>query len=142
MNSIAERVIAGMVVAVMNQTDAQTRVFRSRETAITHDESPSIVINLVAEESKVFSATVDDNTLTVAVEIYTRGDPFDQLADPVAVAAHRLLSVNPDLANFITSIRRKDRRWDGQEADDTAGFVAMRYEVRYLVAANDMTVAV
>ena len=88
------------------------------------------------------SSGVDENTLIVALEIFTRGDPPDQLADPVAVAAHRLLSADPQLACLITSIRRKERNWEGQEADDTAGFVMMRYEVRYLTAANDMTVSI
>ena len=142
MSSIADQIITLMINAVTGLTDAQSRVFRSRETAITHDEAPSIVIKPVNEESKVMSSGVDENTLIVALEIFTRGDPPDQLADPVAVAAHRLLSADPQLACLITSIRRKERNWEGQEADDTAGFVMMRYEVRYLTAANDMTVSI
>jgi len=142
MSSVADQVIALMVASLTGVTDAQDRVFRSRAMAITHDEAPSIVVKPVNEETKIMSDGVDDNTLTVSLDIFVRGDPADQLADPIALQAHRSLSTNQNLNALITSLRRKERSWEEQEADDTAGFVVVRYEIRYLTQASDMSVIV
>lgn len=142
MSSIAEQVVTSMVAALVNQTPAQDRVFRSRAFALTHEEAPSIVIKPGSESCAAFGDSVDSNALLIAVSVYTRGDPADQLADPVVCATHNRLMRSRDLKNLITAIRRKDRDWDEAEADDTAGWVTLQYEVRYLCAADDLSVSV
>lgn len=142
MSSIAEQVITSMVATLLNQTDAQERVFRSRATAIAHELAPSIVIKPASEPSAVFGNSVDSNVLTVTVSIHTRGDPADQLADPPVTQAHALLMKSPNLSNIITAIRRKERDWKEEEADDTVGWVKLMYEVRYLCDANDLSLQV
>lgn len=142
MSSIAEQVITSMVAALLNRTGAQDRVFRTRAIAIAHEEAPSIVVKPATESTAVFGNSVDSNVLTVTVSIHTRGDPADQLADPLVTQAHALLMKSPDLSSIITAIRRKERDWEQAEADDTAGWVTLKYEVRYLCDANDLSLQV
>ena len=142
MSSIAEQILTAAVAALTNKTPAGDRVYRSRSLALARDEAPAIVVRPANEDSNVFSAGVDDNVLTMLVEVYVRGDPFDQIADPIVTAAHAFLHRDPGLRSLVTQIRKKEKTWDGQEADDTAGFVTTKYELRYLTAANDLTVAV
>lgn len=142
MSSIAEQVITLMVAGLLNRTDAQDRVFRTRAIALAHEEAPSIVVKPVTESTSAFGNIADSNVLSVTVSIHTRGDPADQLADPLVTQAHALLMKNQDLGNVIAAIRRKDRDWEQAEADDTAGWVTLKYEVRYLCAANDLSVQV
>ncbi len=139
MNSIADRIIDAMVAALGDVAGVDGRVFRSRELAFVRGETPCIVVLLGGEATVALSDDVDDNRLTVDVEITTRGDPFDQLADPVVVDTHRLICSDPGVLAIVTAVRRKDRTWVAEEADATAGCVTLKYELRYLSAANDLT---
>lgn len=142
MNSIADRIVAAIVLALSAVVGVDGRVFRSRELAILRGETPCIVVLLGGESSTAFGEDVDDNRLTVDIEISTRGDPYDQIADPIVVDAHRLLRTDPGLWDIVTAVRRKERTWAAEEADATAGCVTMKYELRYLSAANDLTMLV
>lgn len=142
MNSIADQIVDAIVLALATAAGVAGRVFRSRELAILRDETPCIVVLLGNESSTALGDDVDDNRLMVDIEISTRGDPFDKLADPVAVDAHRLLRADPGLSTIVTAIRRKERIWAADEADATAGCTTLKYELRYLSAANDLTLLV
>lgn len=139
MNSVADQIGDAIIAALGAAAGIDGRVFRSRELAIVRNETPCIVVLLAEEASTVFGKHVDDNRLTVDIEITTRGDPYDKIADPIAVDAHRLLRTDAVLAGIVTEVRRKERTWAAQEADATAGCVTMKYELRYLSDANDMT---
>lgn len=142
MNSIADQIADAIVLALAAVAGVEGRVFRSRELAIVRGETPCVVVLLGGEASTAFGDDVDDNRLTVDVEITTRGDPFDQLADPFVVDAHRLLVGDPGIRALATSVRRKECTWVAEEADATAGCVTMKYELRYLSAANDLTLLI
>lgn len=139
MNSIADQIVAAIVLALAPVAGVDGRVFRSRELAIQRGETPCIVVLLGGEASTAFGEDVDDNRLTVDIKISTRGDPYDQLADPVVVDSHRLMRTDAGLRSIVTAVRRKERTWAAEEADSTAGCVTMKYELRYLSAANDLT---
>ncbi len=139
MSSIAERAVSLMIAALMNTTPAQDRVYRSRAEAVTQDITPCIIVRPATEDSVSMNSSVDDNTLTVTVEFFTRGDPYDLAADPVAVAAHSQLTRDPALNDLVTDLRKRGRAWQEEEADSTAGFVAVKYEMRYLTDRRDIT---
>lgn len=142
MNSIADRIAEAIVLALATVPGVDGRVFRSRELAVQRDETPCIVVLLADEATVVFGEDVDDNRLIVDLEVSVRGDPFDQLADPIVVDAHRLLRADAGLRSIVTSVRRKERTWTAEEADATAGCVKLKYELRYLSDVNDMTLLV
>ncbi|MDY7537676.1 hypothetical protein QN372_00805 [Undibacterium sp. RTI2.1] len=142
MSSIPEQVMVVMLGALTGNTAAGGNVFRSRATAIAHGEVPCIAIMCTDEESSVFNSSVDENTLVVTVEVHTRGDPFDTLADPILIDIHRLLLGNAGLRSLVDDLRKKSKSWEEHEAEQTAGFVTTRYQMRYLQPANDLTTTI
>lgn len=138
--SIREQILARVLAALTNTTGAGPNVFRSRSESFTRDIAPSIQIKPDREDDAVFSGgNVDQHELIVSVEIYIRGDPWDSLADPVAVATHRILMADAALQALITRIRKIASKWDDAEADQTAGVLTMQYRINYLTKASDVS---
>lgn len=121
-------------------TPCRTSVFRSRQEALDRAISPALVIEPgESEETTAFSELADQNTFEVDVSVVVRGDPYDQLADPICVRVHALLMADPTLAGLVDRVRRVRTQWRAVEADATAGAVTARYRVTYLSAFNDLT---
>jgi hypothetical protein len=137
--SIREQILARILVVLVGNTAAGGNVFRSRETSITRDITPAIVVMPEAEDDDVFSANADTHELMINVEIFTRGDPWDLIADPVATVMHKLLMSDAPLAALVTRIRKTSSKWDGEEADKTAGVLSMKYRITYLTSASDIS---
>ena len=136
--SLREQIIEAIKLALVNQTTAMDRVFRSREEAITREETPAIIVRPDVEDDDTFSDVIVRNTLTVQVAIMTRGLVPDSLADSVAVAAHRIIVTDLNLASLVVKVRKTGSKWDFDEADSTAGTLLMMYQVTYLSKANDI----
>jgi hypothetical protein len=137
--SCTQTIISQMLAALTGATDVGERVFDSRKTAIERDELPCIAIESPDnEDSKKFSEWVDQNTVTITVEILVRGDPWRTVSDPIAVQVHRILMADPVLLSLVTEIRKTGRKWDGKDADATAGSDALQYSVTYLSSARDL----
>ena len=79
------------------------------------------------------ATNTDKNLLDVDIEIFTRGDPWDSLADPIDTAAHTVLMTNATLQALIIDIRRISEAFEGQEADRTAGTLTVRYRTGELL---------
>ena len=142
MSSIRNQVVTRIVAALIGQTAAGNRVFRSREDAINLAESPCIVVTPDSEESEAFGGgNVDQNTFIVTIEISTRGDPWDADADLIAVPVHRTVMRDAELLALVTHIRSVSSTWQGKEADQTAGNLATKYRVRYLSPSDDIATA-
>ena len=138
--TVENQIITAMVAALTGATQAGTSVFRSRVQALTIGDVPAIAVSPKTEESQRFGNNCDENILDVEVEIFVRGDPYDQVADPIAGQAHKLLTTDPGVAATVIDIRKKSRVWEADEADETAGSVITIYEVRYLTLATDLSV--
>lgn len=142
MTTIVDQIMVAIVAALTNATDAADRVYRSRVVAITRGETPCIAVAPHAEESTVFGQNIDNNILEVEVEVFVRGDPYDETADPVVGQVHRVLTNDPGIKSLVTEIRKKSKAWQAHEGDETAGVVATVYLVRYLSLAGDITAIV
>jgi hypothetical protein len=142
MQSISERAMDAVVAALIGISGVDDRVFRSRVLAVTRGETPCIVVLPGPVETTAFGDIVDDNRFIVHVEITTRGDPYDVAADPIEVAAHQRLKKSSALAALVSGLRKKEKSYDAQEADLTVGCVNVKYELRYLSAADDPTTLV
>lgn len=137
--SIREQILVRMQAALFGNTGAGANVFRSREISITRDICPAIVLMPEAESDGAFGEQVDRHDLMVSVEIFTRGDPWDSLADPVATDAHKSLMRDAPLQALITRMRKVSSAWEGEEADKTAGVLTMRYRIEYLSKSSDIS---
>jgi hypothetical protein len=136
---ITEQILVRMLAVLLNSTSAGTNVYRSLEVAITPDITPAIVIIPEEESDSVFSASADLHDYMVNVEISARGDPWDISANKVAGELHKVLMSDAQLAALVTRIRKTSSKWEGEEADKTAGVLSMKYRITYLTSANDIS---
>jgi hypothetical protein len=67
--------------------------------------------------------------LLLDMSIIARGDPADETADPVVVAAHAQVMSDPTLGNLCAQIIEHSTEWKFQEADLTAVEVLVRYQI-------------
>ena len=122
MPSIQERIVDRAKVLILGAgTLAGDRIFRSRTEAITRDMSPAIVIRPNLETTERESHAVDRNQFELSVEILARedtttGEAWDQIADLVKVAVHKVLM-----------------------EEDTAGNCMVRYRFTYLCNTGDLS---
>jgi hypothetical protein len=141
MSSLREQILATMKTVLTAAAPGGATVFRSRETSITRAVVPALVIMPADNALSRMATNADKNQFEVDIEIFTRGDPWDSLADPIDIAAHTTLMTNATLQALITDIRRISETFEGQEADKTAGTLTVRYRITFLTRATDIAVA-
>lgn len=138
-SSVCEQLISRMVAALTGATDAADRVFDSREAAIARGEMPCIAITPPdSEESKVFGGGLDQNTVLITVSVLARDDAWRAVADRVVVDAHRILMADSQLQALVVKINKEGRKWEAEEADQTAGSDSITYRLIYLSLSNDL----
>ena len=140
MPSIGEQILVRAQLALAGATSAGTNVFRSREIGLTRGQAPAIVIVPKDEPSTRMGQFTDKSELDVEFQIFSRGDPWDSLADAVYVPVHAVVTTDAALLALCTDVRRIQRRFEGQEADLTAGTLTVTYRFTFLTAATDVSV--
>ena len=144
MPSIQERIVDRAKVLILGAgTLAGDRIFRSRTEAITRDMSPAIVIRPNLETTERESHAVDRNQFELSVEILARenpttGEAWDQIADLVKVAVHKVL-MEEDAFPEADRIQRFYIDWIEDDGDNTAGNCMVRYRFTYLCNTGDLS---
>lgn len=134
---LREQIIARAAAALMGATPAGANVFRSREVSLTREQMPAITVLFDGEQTTRMGQHTDRNEMTLKVAIFSRGDPWDQLAEPVDAEAHRVLFADAQLAALVSDIRRTGTEPESEEADRTAGTLSVRYQITFLTRAGD-----
>lgn len=138
MSTVRELITARTAACLVGVTPAGANVFRSREASITRALTPAIVVMPVDETVRRMGSFTDAHELTLAVEIFTRGDPWDSLADATAEVVHRVLVADPTIQSYQADVRRTQTNYESQEADRTAGVLTCLYAITYLAKAADV----
>jgi hypothetical protein len=139
MSSINQQIAKRVADALIGATPAQDGVFRDRTVPFTREETPGINVRQVREQKERAVSGGDVATLTLNVSIHVRGEPWTDAADLVAVAVHRTLMADRQLADLTQGIRHSGSEWDDHDADQSAGCLTMEYEIRYAVSASDIS---
>jgi transcriptional antiterminator Rof (Rho-off) len=115
--------------------------YRSREAAIARSESTAIVLEPEEESVELRTSTgaLSVRTLTALVLVVARGQIPDQIADPVIQSLHAKLMADRTLGGLCALIIEHGTKWTFDEADLTAVTVEMRYGVRYMTNASDLS---
>lgn len=137
MSTLRELIVARAEACLVGTTPAGANVFRSREVSITRDLTPAIVVMAGDESCRRLGSFTDVHELPLNVEIFTRGDPWDLLADPVAEVVHRVLVTDPVIQGYGADVRLTSKTPESQEADRTAGVLTCLYTITYLAKAAD-----
>ena len=138
-SSVREQILTATIALLNGATSVGTNVFRERETPISRDITPAIVIQPEEEVDSLVGQNVNESTLTINICIYTRGDPFDSIADPIATVMHNLVMTSSVLLGLCHQIKKVSSKWETHEADQTAGVLTMAYTFRYAHYINDIT---
>lgn len=131
MSTKREQIIVAIMAALAGTTGVDARIFRSREEALTREEAPALVVMPDGEDPAEEVSGFVEKKLTIVVGVYVRGDVPDQLADPVVESVHAKIMAATTLGGLAIDISEGGTSWEMQEADQTAGFVNMRFVVWY-----------
>lgn len=138
MNTQAEVILAA-IAARLAAGNIGATVERSREVALEREDLPAVVIKPKSEAATPLATGVHRCELTVEIQVHTRGDIPDQLADPIAAAIHGALNADPTLGGQCARLYYLSREWDWADADGTAGQLAITYLIHYVTPAGDLT---
>jgi hypothetical protein len=136
--SIRNEILARMTIALTGTLPDATPVYRSREVAFARGDVPAVVVMPSDEDTQALSDLMEVSHLNVRIEIIVRGDVWDSLADPIIVAAHGILLADAPLAALCAKLRRTSAKWEGHDADQTAGVLTQTYRLQYLTQTNQL----
>ncbi|MFZ6767510.1 hypothetical protein ACO0LM_10525 [Undibacterium sp. Di26W] len=137
MTPISNQILVAALQSLLTAGPVGTNVYRSREEAFQREELPAIVIRPDNEDTNAFANRVDENNFVFKIEIHVRGEVWDDIAAPVALAVNKALTSDPAILTLCSSIRRVGTHWDGANADLTAGVQTVRYHAIYLSDRRD-----
>jgi len=128
------------VRAKLNQlaTVPASRVYRSRETAITRAESPAVVLRKDSDPAPE-NRNVDERRLHFVIEIYTRGENAEADADPIEVEIHDALMVDRTLGDKCILLEAGDTIFVDANADLPAHRTEMHFSALYRVKPEGLS---
>ena len=140
MTTQREQILTAVVTLLLGNTPAGSNVFRSRSEALARGELPAIVIKPGAEDVDNTARGIAQRSFEVQVQVFARGTPADQIADPVVLAAHVLLMTEQTLGGKMARLIEKGTAEpDFADGDDTAVMIQTTYVARYATPAGDLT---
>ena len=141
MTTKRETILAAIRTALTNTTGVGTRIYRSRVVPLSRSESPAIVVEPLTDIANNGVLPKLDWTMTVLISVIVRGDPADQLADPIVEDIHTKLIANQPLHALISGLVPTRVSFNMVEADQDAGVVSLEYEVRYRTSYANLSVS-
>lgn len=132
--STRETLLAALQTALSGL--AGGRVYRSRKEQMP--TLPAIVVRPESEEDPGDLLGVTDTVLTVAIEIYARGDIPDQAADVTLSAVYAAAIASPDLGlgSDVQILPGRSVTWEIENYDDAG--VTLRLRILYRTAMGAM----
>lgn len=131
MPSIREQILQD-IESRLRAASTGAAVFRSRAAALASGELPSITILPEDEDDTTLGQSITRHEFIVRLEVNTRGDIPDQLADPIIVAAHEAIMLDTTLGGLCSRIEPAGTKWELDDADNTAGATAPAFRITYL----------
>lgn len=140
MNTHRESVLLSIVSVLTSANVAGGRIFRSRSNAMAANELPAIVLRAGNESVDNSNRTYSIRNFDVELEIVVRGEPADQLADPIVAAASAAILADQSLGNTIYRIVESSiGAPELADGNGTTGLVRVTYTATYATRLNDNT---
>lgn len=138
--SVREAIMARLLAVLTDTAGVDQRVYRSIADAMAFDECPCITIEWQADEdAEEASSPLMHRHLSVAVNIFTRGDGPDTLADPIAQSVHSLIMADEQLAGNALWTRLGSASFEFESLDKNGGKTTHEYIVAYRHSYGDLT---
>lgn len=118
--------------------------YRSREEAVARSEGIAVLVQPKDERKTQMGGVQTGRGIVMrdfafTVNVLTRGDVPDQIADPVAEAMHKLIFADRTFGNLVSVLTEGDSEWSIDEADAAAGELMNEYIARYQTTADDLS---
>jgi|GEM_PF-595735 len=143
MNTHRETILQNVLIALGGANVAGGRIFRSRSNALAANELPAIVLKAGNESIDNSQRTICVRNFDVELEIVVRGEPADQLADPVVAAASAAILADQSLGNTVYRVVESSiGAPELADGNGTTGLVRVTYTATYATRLNDNTTPV
>jgi len=140
MNTHRETILAAVIAKLTAANVAAGRIFRSRSNALAAAELPAIVLRAGNESVDNDGRTISVRHFDIELEIVVRGEPADQLADPIIAAASAAILADQSLGNTIYRIVESSiGAPELADGNGTTGLVRVTYTATYATRSNENT---
>ena len=139
MTTKRESIMARLLTVLANTTGVSTRIYRSRVTAFTREETPSLLVTWDADTpEQTTSLPKLDWTLDVSIAVIVRGDKPDEVADPVVESLHSKMMADLTLGGYATNIIPTGTSNEAVDSDQPAGIVTVNYQIKYRTSNTNL----
>ena len=139
MTTRRETILNAVVTALAGTTNVGTRIYRSRVTAFTRDETPSLLITWDNDSPvQTTSLATLDWSLDITISIISRGDIPDKVADPVIESVHSKIMADLTLGGYATDIIPASTSNEAVDSDQPAGIVNLNYQIKYRTSNTNL----
>jgi len=140
MTTKRETILARITTVLAGTTGVSDRIFRSRTTAFTRAETPSIVIEPQSDSvEQNTSLPTLHHTLSVTISVVVRSATPHQTADPVVENMHSRLMADLTLNGNAIDIQPANTSFEFIDADQAAVVVGCNYDIIYRTNIDDLS---
>lgn len=140
MSSKREQILAAIMASLTGTAGVGSRIYRSRVAALDRAQSPAIVVRPKAETEPVENfLNIVDRLFTFTIDIITRGNEPDSLADPIITDAHKRIMADLTLGGLSLEIREGKSEFQIENADQDLCLLTVEYTVWYRTTKGDLT---
>lgn len=140
MTTKRETILARIKTVLAGTTGVSDRIFRSRQTAFTRGETPSLVIepqNDSVEQNT--SLPTLHHTLGITISVVVRSTTPHQTADPVVESLHSRIMADLTLNGNAIDVQPADTSFNFIDADQTGLVVECNYNIIYRTNVDDLS---
>ena len=139
MTTRRETILDTVVTALAGTTNVGTRIYRSRVTAFTREETPSLLVTWDNDNPvQTNSIKSIDWSLDVSIAVIVRGDKPDEIADPVVESVHNKIMTNSTLNDYAINIIPLPTNNEAVDSDQPAGIVTLNFQIKYRTSNTNL----
>ena len=139
MTTRRETILNAIATSLANTTGVGNRIYRSRVTAFTREETPSLLITWDNDTPvQVTSLTTLDWTLDVSIAVIVRGDKPDTIADPVVESVHSKIMADLTLGGTAMNLIPQSHGNEAVDSDQPAGILTLNYQIKYRTSNTNL----
>lgn len=117
------------------------RVWRDRAEVFTQPELPALLV-LEGNENATpgFTSCRTRWLKVIEIRVMVTGGPVGQLADPIRVSLHKILTADLTLGGLSTAVKALSADWIPDKGNNEPGELVLRYQIDYVTRENDLTI--
>jgi hypothetical protein len=140
MTTKRETILARIATVLSGTTGVSDRIFRSRTTAFTRAETPSIVIEPQSDSvEQTTSLPTLHHTLGVRISVVVRSSTPHETADPTIENMHSRLMADLTLNGNAIDVQPADTSFEFIDADQVGGVIGCNYNIIYRTNVDDLS---